>query len=148
VQLACPSCGTLYDVSGYPAGHAFTCSCGRALTVPEPPVPAAPGAAGPVLAGEAAGAPAQGGAIGAPDPAGAIGPADRGADPGLDGWVKVLVFLANLCSSPLVGLVSWVIVRTDRPRTAAQICTLTWIPVVLWAVFVFLAVIVSLIGGA
>jgi hypothetical protein len=139
VQLACPSCGTLYDVSGYPAGHAFTCSCGRALTVPEPPVPAAAGAAGPVLATEAGGAAA---------PAGAIGPADPGADPGLDGWVKILVFLANLCSSPLVGLVSWVIVRADRPRTAAQICTLTWIPVVLWAVFVFVAVIVSLIGGA
>jgi hypothetical protein len=134
VHLACPSCGTLYDASGYPPGHAFTCACGQAMVVPE----AAPAAPGPVLA-QVGGGGAE--AVRSTPPA-------PGPDPGLDPWVKVLVFLGNLCFTPLIGLIAWVVVRRDRPRTASEICTLTWIPVALWAAVVVVMVILTLIGGA
>ena len=131
MQLACPSCETLYDVSDYPPGYAFTCTCGRPLTVPHAaPASGSAGGSGPFLATSAGGA------------------ATPSADPGLEGWVKVLVFGLNLCFTPLVGLVWWLIVRKEKPKTAGELCTLTWIPVVLWAVVVVVAMLASLLAGS
>jgi hypothetical protein len=123
-QLRCPNCGTIYDVSQYPPGHRFQCSCGRELEVDvTPTATASTTATGPV-----------------PSP-------PPGPDPGMQPIVKVLVFLANLCFSPLAALVSTIIyfvIRDQKPRTAKDLCQMTWIPFaiacVLWIlyfVFVF-----------
>ena len=29
MELRCPQCGTVYDVSGYAPGHTFACACGQ-----------------------------------------------------------------------------------------------------------------------
>lgn len=125
-QLACPQCGTVYDVSRYPTGHRFPCHCGRELEV---------GASGPVSQGGPA--------------AGSVPPA-RGSDPGLQPLVKVLVFFGNLCFSPLAALVSlivWFVIKGERPRTAKDLCTMTWIPVVLLILLVLLAIIYGALAG-
>lgn len=49
IGLDCPHCGTIYDVSRFPAGHSFACVCGRSLEVAAAPsVAAALNAAAPV----------------------------------------------------------------------------------------------------
>jgi hypothetical protein len=118
MKLTCPQCGTEYDVSQYPEGHTFQCQCGRELKV---------GAHEP-----------------APAPMG-VGAAAPGTypvvDPGLQPIVKVLIFFANLCFSPLAAiasLVAWFIIKDQKPRTAKDLCQMTWIPFVVWAVLVAL----------
>ena len=97
MNLTCPQCGTVYDVSQYPEGHTFQCQCGRELKVgAHEPVPAPP------VAAAAPGAPL------------AV------SDPGLEPIVKVLVFIANLCFSPLAAIASlvvWLVIKEQRPRT-------------------------------
>lgn len=122
MHLTCPQCGTVYDVTEYPQGHTFQCSgCGRTLTV---------GAAG-----EEGATPATPPATPPPAPVGAVRPVDAGLEPP----IKVLLFFLNLCFTPLVGLVWWLIIRQDKPRTAREVCTWTWIPaviaVVLWGLY-------------
>src|SRR5688500_15038399 len=98
MKLTCPQCGTVYDVSQYPEGHTFQCQCGRELKVgaqePVPSTIAAPAAPGvPRVV----------------------------SDPGLEPIVKVLVFIANLCFSPLAAIASvvvWMVIKQERPRTA------------------------------
>lgn len=119
MELRCPQCGTVYDVTAYPAGHTFTCACGRALEVP---------------------APAPGGAV----------PPVRPPDPGLPPVVKALVFVANLCFSPLaaiIALIVWFLIRDDRPRTADDLCKFTWIPFVLWILLVGLYMVLAIMMG-
>ncbi|CAN5850107.1 hypothetical protein BH20GEM1_BH20GEM1_12010 [soil metagenome] len=118
MKLTCPQCGTEYDVSQYPQGHTFQCQCGRELKV--------------------------GAHESAPAPMGA-GPAAPGTypalDPGLQPIVKVLIFFANLCFSPLAAiaaLVAWFIIKDQKPRTAKDLCQMTWIPFVVWAILVAL----------
>lgn len=116
MKLTCPQCGTVYDVSQYPEGHTFQCQCGRELKV---------GAHEPAPASTAAGA--------------APGPPPVAGDPGLQPIVKVLVFFANLCFSPLAAiasLVAWFIIKDQKPRTAKDLCQMTWIPFLVWAVLV------------
>jgi hypothetical protein len=120
MKLTCPQCGTVYDVSQYSQGHTFQCQCGRELTV---------GAQ--VPAGVSAGA----------SPAGVppISPSRPVGDPGLEPIVKVLVFIANLCFSPLAAIASvvvWLVIKEQRPRTAKDLCQMTWIPFLVWAVLV------------
>jgi hypothetical protein len=120
MKLTCPQCGTVYDVSQYPQGHTFQCQCGRELTV---------GAQ--VPAGTSAGV----------SPAGVppISPSRPVGDPGLEPIVKVLVFIANLCFSPLAAIASvvvWLVIKEQRPRTAKDLCQMTWIPFLVWAVLV------------
>ena len=117
MKLTCPQCGTVYDVSQYPEGHTFQCQCGRELKV---------GAHEPAPVSTAA-APA------APGPPRAV------SDPGLEPIVKVLVFIANLCFSPLAAIASvvvWMVIKQERPRTAKDLCQMTWIPFVVWCVLV------------
>lgn len=119
MDLRCPQCGTVYDVSGYPAGHSFQCQCGRSLEVP------------------------------APSPEGAVPPV-RSADPGLPPLVKALVFVANLCFSPLaaiIALIVWLLIRDDKPRTADDLCKFTWIPFVVWIVLVGLYLVIAVMLG-
>ncbi len=119
MELSCPQCGTVYDVTAYSAGHTFTCQCGRTLEVPASP------------------------------PGGALPPV-RAADPGLPGAVKVLVFLANLCFSPLtaiIALIVWLLIRDDKPRTADDLCKFTWIPFVLWILLVGLYMVLAVMMG-
>lgn len=121
MKLTCPQCGTVYDVSQYPEGHAFQCQCGRELTV---------GTHAPAAASAGA-APA-----GPPPP---ISPAGPVGDPGLEPIVKVLVFIANLCFSPLAAIASvvvWLVIKEQRPRTAKDLCQMTWIPFLVWAILV------------
>lgn len=115
MKLTCPQCGTVYDVSQYPENHTFQCQCGRELQV---------GAQVPV-ASTAGAAP--------------VGPPRAVSDPGLEPIVKVLVFIANLCFSPLAAIASvvvWLVIKEQRPRTAKDLCQMTWIPFVVWAVLV------------
>jgi hypothetical protein len=114
MKLTCPQCGTVYDVSQYAEGHTFQCQCGRELKV-----------------GAHVPAPVSGTPPGAPP--GAV------SDPGLEPIVKVLVFFANLCFSPLAAIASviiWLVIKQQRPRTAKDLCQMTWIPFVVWAVLV------------
>lgn len=125
MHLTCPQCGTVYDVSEYPEGHTFQCQCGRTLTVGAQP-PAAGGGTG-----------AAGSTPAGPPPTGGAPPA--GVDTGLEPGIKVLLFFLNLCFTPVVGLVWWLIIRQDKPRTAKDVCTWTWIPaviaIVLWGLY-------------
>lgn len=115
MHQTCPQCGTVYDVTEYPEGHTFQCQCGRTLEV---------------------GSPAEPGAV--PPPTGTP-PRAAVADPGLEPGIKALLFFLNLCFTPVVGLVWWLIVRQDKPRTAKDVCTFTWIPaviaIVLWGLY-------------
>jgi hypothetical protein len=116
MKLTCPQCGTEYDVSQYPPGHTFQCQCGRELKV---------GAHEPAPMGVGAAAPGTVPAV----------------DPGLQPIVKVLIFFANLCFSPLAAiasLVAWFIIKDQKPSTAKDLCQMTWIPFVVWAVLVAL----------
>lgn len=116
MKLTCPQCGTVYDVSQYPEGHTFQCQCGHELRVGAS-VPAAASAPGPAPM----------------SPPGAV------SDPGLEPIVKVLVFIANLCFSPLAAIASvvvWLVIKEQRPRTAKDLCQMTWIPFVVWAILV------------
>lgn len=118
MELRCPGCGTVYDAAGYPTGHRFACRCGAELAVP----PLAPGEVPPV----------------------------RRDDPGLTGQVKALLFCGNLCAWPalwVVSLIAWLLVRDERPRTASDICTYTWIPFVLSIVLAGLYVVLVLALG-
>lgn len=117
MKLTCPQCGTVYDVTQYAEGHTFQCQCGNELKV------------GPQPASVASAAP--GGPPVAPPPA--------GSDPGLQPIVKVLVFIANLCFSPLAAIASVVVyfvIKDQKPRTAKDLCQMTWIPFVVWAILV------------
>ncbi|HEU4463781.1 MAG TPA: hypothetical protein VFS53_01930 [Gemmatimonadota bacterium] len=117
MKLTCPQCGTVYDVTQYPEGHTFQCQCGNELKVG--PQPASVAAAGPGTAPPA--------------------PVPSGPDPGLQPIVKVLVFIANLCFSPLAAIASVVVyfvIKDQKPRTAKDLCQMTWIPFVVWAVLV------------
>lgn len=123
MKLTCPQCGTVYDVTQYSEGHTFQCQCGRELRVGahEPVVAAAGSTAGPT----------------APP----VVPAPVGPDPGLQPIVKVLIFFANLCFSPLAAiasLVAWFIIKDQKPRTAKDLCQMTWIPFVVWCVLIAL----------
>ncbi len=116
MKLTCPQCGTVYDVSQYAEGHTFQCQCGNELKVGAQP---------------SAATAAPGGAPGAPPYA--------GPDPGLQPIVKVLVFIANLCFSPLAAIASVVVyfvIKDQKPRTAKDLCQMTWIPFVVWAILV------------
>lgn len=123
-QLQCPNCGTVYDISQYPPGHRFTCACGRGLEVGAAPAPMPPTPVPPVAG---------------PTP---TSPATPGADAGMQPIVKVLVFLGNLCFSPLAALVSTIVyfvIKDKQPRTASDLCQMTWIPfllgMVLWILY-------------
>ena len=122
MKLTCPQCGTVYDVTQYAEGHTFRCQCGNELTV------------GPKPAGEMAGP--QGASMAAP---GRPAPAPGGPDPGLQPLVKVLIFIANLCFSPLAAIASVVVyfvIKDQKPRTAKDLCQMTWIPFVVWCVLI------------
>ena len=117
MKLTCPQCGTVYDVTQYAEGHTFQCQCGNELKVGAQPPSVA--AAGPGMSPPA--------------------PIPSGPDPGLQPIVKVLVFIANLCFSPLAAiasLVAWFIIKDQKPRTAKDLCQMTWIPFIVWAVLV------------
>lgn len=139
MNLTCPQCGTVYDVSQYPEGHTFRCQCGHELTV------------GPKTTSPLAGAAATG-------PVSPTAPPRPVGDPGLEPIVKVLVFFANLCFSPLAAIASvvvWLVIKEQRPRTAKDLCQMTWIPFVVWAIlvglyiaFMGLAVFSGIMGSA
>ncbi|MFN2419967.1 MAG: hypothetical protein ABR527_01095 [Gemmatimonadota bacterium] len=127
-QLQCPNCGTTYDVSQYPPGHRFQCTCGRELTVG---------------ASSGSGAPTPGPAAATP-----------GTDPGLQPVIKALVFLGNLCFSPLAALISTIIyfvIKDQKPRTAKDLCQMTWIPFViacvLWILYFVFVFGIAILGS-
>jgi len=128
-ELRCPSCGTVYDVSQYQTGHRFQCSCGHDLQV-------APFAAV--------------GAMPASPP-----PPPPSADAGLQPVIKALVFIANLCFSPLAALVSTIIyfvIKDQKPKTAKDLCQMTWIPfviaMVLWILYFVFVFGLAIMGSA
>lgn len=115
MKLTCPQCGTVYDVTQYAEGHTFQCQCGNELKVGTKP------------------------SVAAAAPGGTPAAVPTGPDPGLQPIVKVLVFIANLCFSPLAAIASVVVyfvIKDQKPRTAKDLCQMTWIPFVVWAVLV------------
>lgn len=130
-QLQCPNCGTTYDVTQYSPGHKFTCTCGRELEVGATPAPAPLAGASPP-----------------------VSPAPPGVDPGMQPIVKVLVFFGNLCFSPLAALVSTIVyfvIKNQKPRTAGDLCQMTWIPfvlaVILWTLYFVFVVGLTFLGN-
>jgi hypothetical protein len=128
-QLQCPNCGTTYDVTQYQPGHRFQCTCGRELTVgaTSSAMPAGPGP----------------------------GSATPSSDPGLQPIIKVLVFLGNLCFSPLAALISTIIyfvIKDQKPQTAKDLCQMTWIPfviaAVLWILYFVFVFGIAMLGSA
>lgn len=111
MTLTCPSCGTSYDVSQYPPGHRFDCTCGQPLSVPATPPRVDP-------------------------------------DPGLSGGLKALLFFLNLCVTPVVGIVWYFVIRREKPATASDVCTFTWIPFVIWLGVITMAMLLGLFAGA
>src|SRR5688572_32772443 len=105
-HLRCPNCGTIFDVSRYAPGHRFKCSCGFDLTVGTSHVSSV-------------------GAMPATPP-------PPGPDPGLEPIVKVLVFLANMCFpfAWILSLIVYFVIKDQKPRTASDLCKMTWIPFV------------------
>ncbi|MFN2384322.1 MAG: hypothetical protein ABR559_08690 [Gemmatimonadota bacterium] len=138
MQLRCPQCGTTYDVSQYPPGHSFACTCGNRLEVGAAATPSTPSMGAPAAS--------TGGSFG--------GSGFGAADPGMQPIIKVLVFLANLCFSPLAAIVSlivWFVIREKQPNMAKDLCLMTWIPfaiaAVLWILY-FLFVGVAIFSSA
>ena len=122
MKLTCPQCGTVYDVTQYAEGHTFRCQCGNELKVgPQPAsMPAGPEGASAAVPGRTPAVPG-------------------GPDPGLQPLVKVLIFIANLCFSPLAAIASVVVyfvIKDQKPRTAKDLCQMTWIPFVVWCVLI------------
>lgn len=123
MNLQCPNCGTVYDVTDYESGHRFTCTCGEALEVEHPRPPgatASPSAPGPTEA------------------------------PGLQRPLKLIVFFGNLCGAPfvpLVALIGWLTLRDDSPAVADDVCKMTWIPFVIWIVLAGLYIVFAVSMG-
>ena len=84
-----------------------------------------------------------------------LGKMPPGADPGLQPVIKALVFLGNLCFSPLAALVSTIIyfvIKDQKPRTAKDLCQMTWIPFViacvLWILYFVFVFGLAILGSA
>ena len=119
MELRCPQCGTVYDVSDYAPGHTFACACGQTLEVPA------------ALAG---GAPPQ------------VRPPDPGL-PGLVKALVFFANLCFSPLSAIIALIVWLLIRDDKPRTADDLCKFTWIPFVLWILLVGLYMVFAVMFG-
>ena len=119
MELRCPQCGTVYDVSAYAPGHTFACACGKTLEVAAAP---------------AGGAPPQ---VRAPDP----------GLPGLVKALVFFANLCFSPLSAIISLIVWLLIRDDKPRTADDLCKFTWIPFVLWILLVGLYMVFAVMFG-
>ncbi|HET6340822.1 MAG TPA: hypothetical protein VFG78_01420 [Gemmatimonadota bacterium] len=119
MELRCPQCGTVYDVSGYAPGHTFACACGQTLKVSAAPVGGAP----PQVRG--------------PDP----------GLPGLVKALVFFANLCFSPLSAIIALIVWLLIRDDKPRTADDLCKFTWIPFVLWILLVGLYMVFAVMFG-
>jgi hypothetical protein len=119
MELRCPQCGTVYDVSEYAPGHTFTCACGRSLEVAALPAGGAP----PLIR--------------APDP----------GLPGLVKALVFFANLCFSPLSAIIALIVWLLIRDDKPRTADDLCKFTWIPFVLWILLVGLYMVFAIMFG-
>ena len=57
---------------------------------------------------------------------------------------KWLILLGNVCLSPLLGVALYLVWKDSQPRKAQESCTLTWITVAIWVVFILGAVVIAL----
>jgi hypothetical protein len=119
MELRCPQCGTVYDVSDYAPGHTFACACGQTLHVSAPP----PG-----------GAPPQ------------VRPPDPGLPPLVKALV-FFANLCFSPLSAMIALIVWLLIRAEKPRTADDLCKFTWIPFVLWILLVGLYMVFAIVFG-
>jgi hypothetical protein len=118
MELRCPQCGTVYDVTAYSAGHTFACQCGRTLEVPAPP------------------------------PGGAVPPvvSDPGLPPLVKALV-FFANLCFSPLSAIIALIVWLLIRDQKPHTADDLCKFTWIPFVLWILLVGLYMVFAVMFG-
>lgn len=66
-------------------------------------------------------------------------------DSGLKTNDKILLCLGNICLSPLLGIILWFVWKEDKPRKAADACTITIFSVIFWPLLMLLFAIVG--GG-
>ena len=57
---------------------------------------------------------------------------------------KFLIFLGNVCLSPLLGAALYLVWKDAQPQKAQESCTLTWVAVALWVAFILGAIVVTL----
>jgi hypothetical protein len=119
MELRCPKCGTVYDVSEYGPGHTFACACGQTLEVPAAPTGGAPPR---------------------------ISPPDPGL-PGLVKALVFFANLCFSPLSAIIALIVWLLIRDEKPRTADDLCKFTWIPFVLWILLVGLYMVFAVMFG-
>jgi hypothetical protein len=119
MELRCPQCGTVYDVSDYAPGHTFTCACGQTLHVSAAP---------------AGGAPPQ------------VRPPDPGLPP-LVKTLVFFANLCFSPLSAIIALIVWLLIRDQKPHTADDLCKFTWIPFVLWILLVGLYMVFAVMFG-
>lgn len=119
MNLQCPNCGTLYDVTDYEAGHRFTCTCGEALHVegshptPPPGAPAVP---------------------------------ESGLQSPLK-MVVFFGNLCGAPFVPIVSFIGWLTLRDESPALADDVCKMTWIPFVIWIVLAGLYMVAAVSMG-
>lgn len=69
-------------------------------------------------------------------------------DTGLPVGPKLAILFGNLCMTPFLGVVVYLLWREERPKSARQVCWLTWIPLVVMLGLVLLLVVLSAVRGA
>jgi len=74
-------------------------------------------------------------------------PGDGAPPGGLKGQDKTLIFLGNLCISPVLGLALYLIWRDKKPLEARQTCALTWWSLGAWAILLLLFVALAVVLG-
>lgn len=68
-------------------------------------------------------------------------------DRGLSAGTKVLLVILNLIFLPIPGLVWWLVIREDKPRTAKDVARMTWLSVGLWILLILGVMMLGLLLG-
>lgn len=68
-------------------------------------------------------------------------------DSGLSTGIKLLLVVLNLVFLPLPGLVWWLVIREDKPRTARDVARMTRLSVGLWLLLILGAMMLGILLG-
>jgi len=67
---------------------------------------------------------------------------------GLESNDKTLIFLGNVCISPLLGIILYFVWKDNKPQKSKEVCSLTWWALGLWLLLIILFVIIMVIAEA
>jgi uncharacterized membrane protein YvbJ len=56
------------------------------------------------------------------------------------------IFLGNLCLSPILGLVLYLVWKDSHKAKAQEVCKLTWWTLAIWGGFIILVMLVAIIS--